>query len=245
MVCTEESERVKYGFAHKWFWMAKELTGAKLIVVAVFTFLFLVAILFLPAGNLGWAEGWTFIALFLAYFALVGIWLSKYRPGLAKKRASMKMPPKLWDKIILLSLAVFMFGQIIVAGLDYRFGWSSVPAWLEGAGFFGIAFTLYMNFLVMKENAFLARVAEKQEGQKVVSTGPYAIVRHPMYAGFIPFMIGTGLALGSWYALVPGIFSIAALVARTHFEDKMLQKELPGYKDYVRKTRYRLLPGIW
>jgi protein-S-isoprenylcysteine O-methyltransferase Ste14 len=225
--------------------MPKELSGLKMAAMAVFTFIFIAALLFVPAGTLYWAEGWTYIALFLAYFVLVGGWLTKSNPKLAKKRASMQGPKKGWDKIILGSIGIFMFAQIIIAGLDHRFRLSQVDPWAQGIGFLGIAFTLYMNFLVMKENNYLARIAVKQKGQKVVSTGPYAIVRHPMYAGFIPLMLGTGPALGSLYAAIPGIFSAIAMVARTALEDKMLQKELKGYKAYAKKVKYRLLPGIW
>ena len=225
--------------------MPRQLSAGKLAAVSVLTILFVGAVLFVPAGTLDWVEGWLFIAFLVAYVVFVGSWLAKNNPELARKRTSFKAPKKGWDKIIILSLAIFMFGQIIVAGLNVRFNWAQMPTALKAVGFVGIGFTLYVNFLVMRENTFASRIAEVQKGQKVVSTGPYAIVRHPMYAGFLPFFVGTALALGSWYALIPGILSAIALVVRTYQEDTMLQKELKGYREYAQKVRYRLLPGVW
>jgi protein-S-isoprenylcysteine O-methyltransferase Ste14 len=225
--------------------MPKQRSGGKLAAVSVFTVLFVGAILFVPAGTAYWPEGWLFIAFLVGYVAFVGSWLAKNNPELAKKRTSFKAPEKAWDKIAMVLLAVFMFGQLVVAGLDYRFGWTAVHPALKAIGFAGIGFTLYTNFLVMRENTFASRIVEVQKGQKVIETGPYSVVRHPMYAGFLPFMIGTALALGSLYALLPGALSAIALIARAWMEDKTLQKELPGYKQYAEKVRYRLLPGLW
>lgn len=221
--------------------------GLRLILITALTLLFLGAILFVPAGTLDWPEAWLFIALFLIYSALTGHWLRKNNPKLLKERTSLKSSNYGWDKLIVLSLTIFMLAQFIAAGIDYRFGWSEVPLALKAVGFVGVAFCLCMNFLVMRENTFLSRIVEvqKERNQKVISTGPYSIVRHPMYAGFVVLFACAPLALGSLYALIPGMFCGAALIVRTYLEDKMLQKELRGYKEYTKKVRYKLLPWVW
>lgn len=133
--------------------------------------------------------------------------------------------------------------MFVVAALDaVRYRWSHVPLTLNALGFAGIAFSLTVIFIVMRENAYLSRTVQVESGQNVVTTGPYRIVRHPMYVGFITMFFCIPLALGSFYALVPATLFAASLVIRTHFEDEEPRKELKGYKEYAEKTRYRLIP---
>lgn len=211
----------------------------------IFAFLFAIAILFLPVGRIDWIEAWAYLGLLAAYSVLVGWWLLKHNPALAEKRASSRLPTRKWDAIILLVLVVCMLAQLVVAGLEERSAPSRMPLFLKIIGFVCCSITFIVNFLVMKENSFLARIVEIQKNQKVVDTGPYAVVRHPMYAGFLPLFIGTGLLLGSQTAILLGIICCIALITRTWLEDNTLQKELTGYKEYAKKVRYRLFPGVW
>jgi protein-S-isoprenylcysteine O-methyltransferase Ste14 len=210
-----------------------------------FAFLFAMAIFFLPVGRLDWIEAWAYLGLLAAYSILVGWWLLKHNPALAEKRASSKLPTKGWDAVILLVLAVCMLAQLVVAGLEERNTPSQMPLFLKIIGFVGCSIAFIVNFLVMKENSFLERIIEIQKNQMVVDTGPYAVVRHPMYAGFLFLFIGAGLLLGSQTAILLGIVCCIALIARTWLEDNTLKKELTGYKEYAKKVRYRLFPGVW
>lgn len=217
----------------------------KFLLRGIFAFLFVAALLFLPAGKINWIEAWAFIGLLAVYSVLVCLWLLKNNPALAEKRTSSRLPTKGWDAAILLVLAVCMLAQLVVAGLEEHNAPSQMPLFLKIIGFVCCSITFIVNFLVMKENSFLARIVELQKSQKVVGTGPYAVVRHPMYAGFLPFFIGTGLLLGSQTAVLLGFVCCFALIARTWFEDNALKKELTGYAEYAKKVRYRLVPGIW
>jgi protein-S-isoprenylcysteine O-methyltransferase Ste14 len=136
--------------------------------------------------------------------------------------------------------------QVVIFGLDaVRYEWSQIPFTLKAAGFAGLIFSLVLTFLPMKENPYLTKIVVVQKDQKVITTGPYKYIRHPMYSGVIILFFALPLALGSLFALIPGIPLTIALIIRTCFEDKMLHEELPGYKEYARKTRYRLLPWVW
>jgi len=221
------------------------MNSFRFVLKIVLALLFSLGILFLPAGKIDWIEAWAFIGLLIAYSLIVGYWLFKNNPALAEKRASSGLPKKNWDAILLLIMGVCMLAQLVVAGLEEKNAPSQMPLFLKIIGFVLCSITFIVNFLVMKENSFLSRIVEIQKNQKVVDTGPYAIVRHPMYAGFLPLFIGTGLLLGSQTAIILGIICCIALIARTALEDKALQKKLAGYKEYTKKVRYRLFPGIW
>jgi protein-S-isoprenylcysteine O-methyltransferase Ste14 len=144
------------------------------------------------------------------------------------------------------ALTVLFIAQLVIFGLDaVRYEWSQTPFTLKAVGFAGLIFSLILIFLPMKENPYLTKIVVVQKDQKVITTGPYKYVRHPMYSGVIILFFSLPLALGSLYALIPGILMTILLIIRTWFEDKMLHKELPGYEDYARKTCYRLMPWVW
>lgn len=226
--------------------MAKGLSGLRLVLAVVFSLVFVLAVLFVPAGSLDWVEGWLFVAVLFAYVLLAGGWLKKNSPVLVEKRVSFKAPVKGWDKIIMLFLGIFVVALFAVAGLDaVRFRLTEMPLALKAIGFAGFGFGLYLNFLAMKENAFASRIVELQEKQKAVETGPYATIRHPMYAAFILLFASWPLALGSLYAFVPAAISATLLVERTRLEDKTLQKGLAGYKEYAKKVRWKIMPHVW
>jgi len=226
--------------------MSKQVSKTMLILQFILSIPIMVAILFWPAGTLLWPEAWIYIILQLGYAIILTLYFLKHDPELIKKRMEMKIPPKLWDKLIMAPLILVMTSLMIIPGLDaIRYGWSSIPLYLEVIGFIGFLLSSYWIFLVMKENSYLLKTVEIQKNQKVVSSGPYKYVRHPMYSSAIIMFFSIALALGSLYALIPAALSSIALIIRTHFEDKTLQKDLKGYKEYIKKTRYRLLPGFW
>ena len=147
-------------------------------------------------------------------------------------------------RVINLSLLWFLLA-FIIPGLDFRFGWSSVPVIVVLVAALFVLLGYIMVFLVFRENTYASRVIEVAKGQKVIDTGPYAIVRHPMYIGAIVMYVLSPLALGSWWAVLFALPIIPLLVVRILNEEKVLSQDLPGYVAYCQKVRYRLLPGIW
>jgi len=226
--------------------MKKPISKVKLVAQFILAIPVMMLILFWPAGTLNWPEAWIYIVLQLGYATIMALYFLKTNPELIRKRMEMKIPPKLWDKVVMIPVVLSMTALMIVPGLDViRYKWSSIPVYWEVIGFFGFAISSYLLFLVMKENSYLLKTVEIQKDHKVVSTGPYGFVRHPMYLFAIIMIFSIALALGSLYALIPAGISSLGLIIRTHFEDKLLQKELKGYKEYTKKVAYKLIPGIW
>jgi len=227
-------------------YVSSEESNARLIAKVVFGVLFQLPILFLPAGTLDWPAAWLYLLFFACYAFAVTLYLKRRNPELLRRRTSYRMPEKGWDKLFIIVSTILCLALFVIAPLDaVRYRWSQVPLTLEALGFAGIAFSLVVIFMVMRENAYLFRTVQVESGQNVVTTGPYRIVRHPMYMGFITMFFCVPLALGSFYALVPATLVAASVVIRTHFEDKELHKELKGYREYAEKTRYRLIPKVW
>jgi len=227
----------------------KQSTQEKIGFVVKFLFGILIQIpfLFLPAWTLNWTEGWIWIGLFLLYVIFVTAYLYKHDMTLLKKRMSYKLPTEKWDRIIMYGFFITVAPIFILPGFDFRFSWSKVIWWVELIGGVCVGLAFFIIFLVMQHNSYLARIVEirKEEGHKVITTGPYRVVRHPMYSAFLLLFISAPLLLGSYYALIPGILSDVLLIIRTLFEDKLLHTELEGYAEYAQKTRYRVIPGIW
>ena len=201
-------------------------------------------LLFLPAGTLRFPNGWLFAGLlFIPMLILGGVLLIK-APALLKKRLQSKEKENTQKRVVALSGLLF-FAGFIVAGLDFRFGWSHVPTWLVIAAsvILLISYALYAE--VMRENAYLSRTVEVQEGQTVVDTGLYGIVRHPMYAVTIWLFLSIPLVLGSWLALLCFVHYPILIIVRIRNEEALLTRELVGYDAYKRKVKYRLLPFIW
>ena len=223
-----------------------QISKPALILKFIIAIPVMIAILFWPAGTLRWTEGWIYTIIQLSFGAMTTIYFLKHDPELIKKRMETKLPPKLWDKLIMLPVIIAMTALLITPGFDaVRYQWTNIPIQIEILGFILFALSLYWTFLVMKENSYLLKTVEIQKDQKVVSTGPYAIVRHPMYAAAIIMVFSIALALGSLYTLIPAALVSLLLAIRTQLEDKTLQKELKGYKAYTNKTTYKLIPGIW
>lgn len=205
-------------------------------------------ILFSAAGRLDWMAAWTFIALYGIGLLCIMLWGTAQAPDLMRERSRMSKNVKPWDKAINLLYALTLVATLVVAGLDAgRFGWSQIPQILQGFGGVGCVFAGYVIWLTMKENAFLSRWARIQadRGQNVVSSGPYRILRHPMYAAILLFVLCMTFLLGSWWAFIPAGIVMALFILRTLLEDQMLHEELSGYREYARSVRYRLFPGVW
>jgi len=206
--------------------------------------------LFLPAGTVAWPTGWVYVAVSFALGIGMTAWLVRYDPGLMAERLTglRRTDRQKWDKIFVPILAVGFVAWLVVMGLDaVRFRWSHVPLWLQLVGSVLLLLSYYLFYLTFRENTYLSPAVriQKERGQKVVSTGPYRHVRHPMYAGFTLYVFGTALTLGSWVGVASGLLLVAAIARRAIFEESMLQRELPGYEEYMTKVRYRLIPGIW
>jgi protein-S-isoprenylcysteine O-methyltransferase Ste14 len=219
-----------------------------IIIRAVFTSLFVIALLFVPAGTLKWTEAWLFLFLYALSVTAVFIWMKKKAPGLLKERMKRKKDSKRWDKIFMAFYSILLVFFLILPGLDaVRFQWSYVPLIAKVLAFLGFVPGFGLIFWAMKENAFLSDVVRIQEdrGHTVCTTGPYKYVRHPMYVGIIWIMLCFPLTLGSLYTFIPAGIIAILFTLRTALEDKTLREELPGYKDYSEKVPYRLVPGIW
>ncbi len=212
-----------------------------------FLVLVLALALFIPAGTLAYWQAWVFLAVWTVAVLAITLYLMKKDPGLLERRvaAGPVAEQQRSQKIIqgLASLAFIL--MFILPALDHRFGWSSVPLFVVGVGDILVAFGLYYVFLVFKENTFTSAVIAVGAEQKLITTGPYAVVRHPMYAGAFIMLLGVPLALGSWWGLLPLIPMIAVIVVRLLEEEKFLVKNLAGYVRYRKMVRYRLIPFVW
>ena len=204
----------------------------------------LAALFFLPAGTLNYWQAWVYMGILFVMMFFVMLYMLNKTPELLERRMHTKERVKEQSLIIKLSLIPFLLAYIL-PGFDRRFGWSHPPVWLVllalALVMAGYLFVLW----VFRVNAYASRVIEVAEDQKVIDTGPYAVVRHPMYAGVLPLYVLSPLALGSYVALIPALFIIPVLVARILNEEKVLATELPGYHAYLQKVRYRLVPGLW
>jgi protein-S-isoprenylcysteine O-methyltransferase Ste14 len=222
------------------------------LVKAVFSILIAggaVALLLLGvAGQPDWVLGWAFIILWIVPKLGMFVYLSWRDPSLLAERMNKHENTQPFDKIILPIYYGFSFGTLLVAGLDRRMGWSGpMPAVLVAIGI-GIFTVMHViPAWTMLTNTYASSVARIQSdrAQQVISTGPYRYVRHPMYASGIFILLTMPLFLESWWALIPAALAALLMMVRTWLEDRLLHRELPGYADYARRTRYRLLPGIW
>ncbi len=201
-------------------------------------------LIFLPAGTLEYIYGWYFIVLLFAPMLAVGLFMLFKAPAFLKKRLDAKEKQSTQKGVVALSGLMFIAG-FVVAGLDFRFGWSTMPTWVViiASVLFLTAYALYAE--VMRENAYLSRTIKVEEGQKVMDTGMYGVVRHPMYAVTILLFLMIPLILRSWYALIAFAFYPAIIIVRLKNEEDLLTRELPGYAEYKQKVKYRIIPFVW
>ena len=201
-------------------------------------------LVFLPAGTFKYTGGWLFVGLLFIPILVLGIVLLIKSPKLLEKRLDGKEKEGEQKSFVAFSAIMFL-GGFVVAGLDHRFGWSNVPTFVViiASVLFVVAYVLYAE--VMRENAYLSRIVEVQEGQKVVDTGLYGIVRHPMYAVTVLLFLMIPLILGSWYSFIIFILYPFILAKRIKNEEEFLTKNLSGYFEYKKKVKYKMIPFIW
>ncbi len=205
---------------------------------------FVGALIFVPAGGFHYKKGWLFLALLFIPILMLGVVLYIKAPELLKKRLNSKEKQQTQKAVVGASALLFLAG-FVVAGLDYRFSWSFVPSWVVVAASVVLLISYALYAEVMRENAYLSRTIEVQENQKVVDTGLYGIVRHPMYAVTIWLFLSIPIVLGSWWSLLCFVPYVAVIVIRIRNEESVLSRELEGYQDYQKKVKYRLLPFVW
>jgi protein-S-isoprenylcysteine O-methyltransferase Ste14 len=206
--------------------------------------LILAAMLFLPAGTLRFWQAWVFLAVLLIPMGGVVAYFLKKSPEMLERRLRTKEREPEQKAIVLWSYPFFLAAYLL-PGFDRRCGWSAVPAALTVAADAAVLAAYLFFARVMRENRFLSRTVETDRGQEVIRTGPYAVVRHPMYAAVIPLYLAGPLALGSYWALLPAAAIPVLIVLRILNEEKVLERELPGYKDYRQQVKFRLIPGVW
>jgi protein-S-isoprenylcysteine O-methyltransferase Ste14 len=216
-------------------------------LLSLAAFLLVLGMALFLSGGIGWWQGWLFFAVFLLEIALAALYLWRRNPEIYIARSKIHSGTKPWDKVAMFFLLSSLMAVFPVAGFDRRFEWSSVPIWLVLLGHVSLTLGMLGSVWVEAVNKFAEPSVRVQveRGHKVVDTGPYRVVRHPMYATAFFLFFGFALALGSLWALVPAAVASLVLIPRTALEDRMLQNELPGYKDYASRVRYRLLPGVW
>ena len=203
-----------------------------------------VLLLFAPAGTWNYPGGWLFIGLMFVPMLILGLALYLKAPELLKKRLNMKETQK--DQVWVVALSGVMFiVSFLAAGFDFRFGWTRVPGWLVWIAAFVQLGSYGLYAEVLRENAYLSRTVEVQEGQTVIDTGLYGIVRHPMYTATILMSLAIPLVLGSWISFLPMLLYPAIIIRRIHGEEALLEEGLPGYREYQQKVRWRLIPYIW
>jgi protein-S-isoprenylcysteine O-methyltransferase Ste14 len=213
----------------------------------LFLLLAIAALLFIPAWTLDYRQAWMFLAVYFASSLAITLYLIKKDPKLLERRMSggptaEKEPTQ---KIIMSFASLGFIGLIIVPALDHRLAWSHMPPYMALAGDVLVALGFLAVFFVFKENTFTSATIELTPDQRVISTGPYALVRHPMYAGALVMLLGIPIALGSWWGLLVIVAMMPALIWRLLDEEKFLARNLPGYVEYRRKVRYRLIPLVW
>jgi len=208
----------------------------------------LIAVLLAAAGRLDWWRGWLYAGMIVAMLLVNMSIVTRRNPQLIAERWKERSDTKGFDKVLVSAYTVSLMVMVVVAGLDAgRFGWSTVPAALLWVGVAGFVLGDVPVVLALSENPHLEATVRIQtdRGHRVVTTGPYRVVRHPMYSGLIVSLVSWPLVLGSLWAYAPLAATIVLLVVRTALEDRTLQRELPGYAEYARTTRFRLVPGVW
>jgi protein-S-isoprenylcysteine O-methyltransferase Ste14 len=204
-------------------------------------------LLFVPAGTIAYWQGWLFTLVFSISTQAIGIYLARRDPALLARR--LQAGPTAEQRTSQRVISAMAFGSfaavMVFSALDHRFGWSPVPTWLSLVGDGLVAVGLYINFLALRENTYSASNIRVEQGQTVVSTGPYAVARHPIYAGALVMVVGLPLALDSWLGLLALVVTIPVLVWRILDEEELLNNDLPGYANYAQRVRFRLVPLVW
>ena len=214
------------------------------LIKYLFGLFFVAALLFLPAGSFDYGNAWLFLGLLFIPILILGVVLLIKAPDLLEKRISAKEKENTQKGVVAVSGLMFVAG-FVIAGLDFRFGWSNVPIWcvIASSVILLISYALYAE--VMRENAYLSRTIEVQEYQTVVDTGLYGMVRHPMYAVTLWLFLSIPVVLGSWWSLLCFAPYIAVIIIRIRNEERVLEEGLDGYSDYMKRVKYRIFPFVW
>jgi len=216
----------------------------KVLIRYIIAFVFIGLLIFIPAGTLKFINGWIFIAGLFIPMTFTLIYLMVKDPELLEKRIQLKEKENVQKKYIKLSILLYIIAYII-PGLDYRYHWSNVPNWLVIVSLVVMIFGYVMFIIVMLQNRYASRVIEIQDKQKLIDTGLYRVVRHPMYLAAIILYMASTIVLGSYYTLIPMMLLPFLLRYRIKNEEKVLMEGLPGYNEYMKKVKYRLIPFIW
>ncbi len=209
----------------------------------------LLLLFFFPiAKDWTWVEAWVFLILFMVFYVVMILVLNRKNPQVLRNRMKHKKEsfskPAGSDKYILPLVGIAFSLVFIIPSLDFRFNWSTVPIYVEIIGFLILTLSFYLLIRSMLENAYASKVLDIRQGQKLIDTGLYAHVRHPLYSGYSLLCIGVALGLGSWYALIPAMAFVVIIYIRCKFEEDMLIDGLEGYKDYMKRVKYRLIPYL-
>lgn len=212
--------------------------------ILLFGVILLAAVFFLTAGTLRYWEAWLYLGVIFIPGTLFLVYLLRNAPDLLARRLRTLEKEKIQSRVVRLT-GMIMLLAFVIPGLDRRFGWSSVPPWVViAANLVALAgYGLYV--IVLRENRYASRIIEVEQHQQVISTGPYAVVRHPLYVAVLLMYMFSPLALGSYWAVLPTLLMPIFLVIRINNEEAMLSRDLEGYQAYVQRVRYRLIPGVW
>jgi protein-S-isoprenylcysteine O-methyltransferase Ste14 len=222
-------------------------TGVQATASSVFGLIVLSALVFLPAGTLNYWQAWVFIATFMVVTIFPSIYIARTNPAALQRRmhGGPRAEARTIQKILITGAWLGLVALLVISAYDHRMGWSSVPAWVCLLGDVLLAAGLGIAMLVVIQNGYAAATVTVETGQTVVSGGVYTFVRHPMYVGNVIMMVGVPLALGSYWGLVFVVPGVVALVFRILDEEKLLTHELAGYREYMQRVRYRLVPHVW
>jgi protein-S-isoprenylcysteine O-methyltransferase Ste14 len=210
-------------------------------------FVILVAVVFLPVWTLRYWQGWACLAAFFVPASAISVWVAKHDPALLERRlkAGPKAEKEAGQKIVQAVASIVFLADFLLPAFDHRFGWSRVPAWASIIGALMMLGGFAITFAVFKANTFTSGIIEVAEDQRVISTGPYARVRHPMYTGALIILFGIPLALGSWWGMLVNVPMVAAIVWRLLDEERFLAEKLADYVEYRESVRHRLVPHVW
>lgn len=229
--------------------VTSEVSTLRIALRLSVAFVAMSAAFFGSAGTLAWFQAWLYMVIQFSFWTVTAVWMKKHNPQLLKDRmAFLKPSAKGWDKIIIITSTAVFIPYLLLPGLDaVRYRWSSVPLVISVLGFVGVLVALLLMVWVIRVNTYLSRFVEvqRERGHKVITSGPYRYVRHPMYAGLIILLYSIPVALGSLWTLIPASVLTLLFVIRTYLEDQTLHEDLEGYNLYSTKVKYRLLPGVW
>jgi protein-S-isoprenylcysteine O-methyltransferase Ste14 len=236
--------------------MDQPLSPLLIMIVPIYGAVFIAICVFPLAGDWLWVEGWVFVIMFVVFMYFYIFTLNKKNPRVLRNRLKTRKEKKMKDenaekasssdKWLLPLFGISFFMIFVVADLDHRFNWSGeFPIWLEIVGFVVLGVGLYLFGLAQLQNAYASKVLDIREGQKLIDTGLYAHVRHPLYSGAFGMIIGIPIGLGSWWAIPFGIITVLGLVVRIKYEEEMLIGDLEGYKEYRKRVKYKLIPKIY